>query len=622
MTKKLLCIALALIMMFGSVSVAANAATRYTPTILIPGIFMCETFLYDEDGNVVRGDDGQPLAQPFYIDSVDKILPKALEKALAPVANMLASQDVKDRAAAEAIGDVVGEMLLEKTKCDENGQKINDFHATYYAGSFDELTPHDQEWILKEFPITYGVNKVGGEYFYVFSFASLDNMIQVAHDLYDYIQFVKQHSGSSKVNIVPISQGGSIANALMQLYKEMGVPMSRDINRMLFLVPALDGSALLGNIYKTGILDDSYNLYNTMMPYLFEELLGSDASVGYLISLILRIMPEANVNAILDEVVDTMIDDYMSYCTELWGLIPSADYPELREKYLDEPEKAEIRRQTDWFYQAQLDSDANILQAVEDGVKVFDIVDYNMPLYQLCDDWDTIQADGIIHVDGTSMGAFSLGRDVKLPADYKPAVNNCHNPKHDHTDPHGIIDPRTGLLPDTTFYFYKQAHAATGGNDVIIKLLCDLATDESFVDVYSYPDKYPQFNEGRDLPPIQRKLDQLKSYDLSGMDDATKQDVNDAIAQTEALFATTIIKQEETEAAVAHLDEAIARVENGGTVPEEKPTAKGVFGVILKFLSFLYYWLWGGKGIGEVIGWPEIYGEIQAKDAVTKSLKN
>ena len=64
-----------------------------------------------------------------------------------------------------------------------------------------------------------------------------------------------------------------------------------------------------------------------------------------------------------------------------------------------------------------------------------------------------------------------------------------------------------------------------------------------------------------------------------------------------------------------------AKADNGGAVPEAKKESN-VFTIVLKFLSFLYYWLWGGKGIGEVIGWPEIYGEIQAKDAVTKSLKN
>ena len=613
MTKKLLSIVLALVMTFGCVSVAANAVNGFTPTIVVPGVFQSETFVYDADGNKMTDSSGKVLEGPFFLPATTDIVKDALQNALVPLTNMLATQDEKDTAAADAVADVLSRTLMDKNQCDEYGHFIHDVRATKYYASFDKLTQHDQDWILDNLPLNVALDIAGGENLYVFSYASLGNMIDTARELYDFIQFVKTDSGSDKVNLAPVSQGGSIANALMQIYKEEGRSMAEDLNRIVFVIPALDGTLILGDIYDYGFLDDAYELYNTMLP----ALIGIDNPVSYLVNLILRIMPEADVNRILDAAVDKLLNDSLGYSTLMWGLVPSGSYPAARTKYLLNDSKTHILEQTDWYYQAQLDSDANILKAVDDGVKVFDIVDYNVPLYELCDSYDDVQADGIIHTDSTSMGAFSLGVNKELPADYKPAVNNCHNPNHNHKDPHNIMDPCTGLLPDTTFYFYNQAHESTGSNDVLMKLASELLTDENFTDVFSYPDRFPQFNEGRNGRRLLNTLNSLKALDQSTMDEATRRDVNDAIAQGQAVYDNTVVHQEEVEAAIAHMEEAKAKAENGGTVPETKKESN-VFTIVLKFLSFLYYWLWGGKGIGEVIGWPEIYGEIQAKDAVTK----
>ena len=615
MTKKLLSIVLALVMTFGCVSVAANAVNGFVPTIVVPGVFQSETFVYDENGNVMTDSSGNPLEGPFFLPATGDIVKDALQTALVPLANMLATQDEKDTAAAEAVADVLSRTLMGKNQCDEYGHFIYDVRATKYYASFDKLSEHDQGWILDNLPLNVALDIAGGENLYVFSYASLGNMIDTARELYDFIQFVKADSGADKVNLAPVSQGGSITNALMQIYNEEGRSMAEDLNRMVFVIPALDGTLILGDIYANGFLDDSYEVYNTMLP----ALIGEDNPVSYLVNLILHIMPEADVNQILDSAVDKLLNDSLGYSTLMWGLVPSGSYPIARAKYLLDDSKTHILEQTDWFYQAQLDSDANILKAVDDGVKVFDIVDYNVPLYELCDSYDDVQADGIIHTDSTSMGAFSLGVDKELPADYKSAVNNCHNPKHNHKDPHNIMDPCTGLLPDTTFYFYNQSHAATGSNDVLMKLASELLTDENFTDVFTYPDRFPQFNGGRNGRRLLNTLNALKALDQSKMDEATKKDVNDAIAQGQAVYDSTVVHQEEVEAAMAHMEEAKAKAENGGTLPEEKEESN-FFTLILKFLSSLYYWLWGGKGIGEVIGWPEIYGEIQAKDAITQTV--
>ncbi|MBR5191444.1 MAG: hypothetical protein IKW34_05405, partial [Clostridia bacterium] len=361
-------------------------------------------------------------------------------------------------------------------------------------------------------------------------------MIQTANDLYDYIQFVKDYTGASKVNLVPVSQGGSIANALFKLYTEKGRSIAKDVNRIVFTVPALDGANLLGDAYRYGLNDESAALYTTM----FTSLLGENNVLSYVLSLAVRLMPKADVSNLLDVIGDTLINKYLKYSTLMWGLIPSAYYKDAcREMYLSGDDMAEIRRQADWYYNAQLMSDTYITLARMQGVEVFDIVDTNVQLYQLAATYKTTQADGIIQVDSTSMGAYSVNVGTKLPADYNGGRGNCLNPNHDHTDPEGIMDVRAGLLPDHTFYFSGQNHATTGSNDALMSLIINLLTDENFKNVFSYPDKFPQFNYSRETLQLRNDIKSLEEVDMSNVSAADKQELAAAIAQVDAMLAVT-----------------------------------------------------------------------------------
>ena len=598
-SKKALALVLAVIMSVMCCSAVAQAATanEYIPSIVIPGIFQSETKYYE--GAKVQTNS------PFFMDDTLDIVGMALTDALIPIGNLLIHQKDKDEQAAYAVANLLGEVLLEKSRCDENGKFVHDIRATKYNTSFKNLSDYDQKYILDQIPLQQYIDIAGEENLYFFSYASLGNMIDTAQELYDFIQFVKADSGSDKVNIVPISQGGSVANALLQIYADNGRSVAEDIHRILYIVPALDGSILVGEIYQYGLLDDSYELYNTMFP----ALMGEDDMMSYLVNIILRILPNADINNILDVAVKVLIEDYMRYSTLLWGLCPSGNYPACREMYLLDEGLENILAQADWYYEAQCNSDANILQAKADGVEIFDVVDYNYPLYQLVDSYDDVNADGIIQLDSTSMGAFSLGVDKKLPADYVPTHSNCEDPQnHDHTDPNGIVDVCTGLLPETTFYFYNQDHEKTGSNDVIMKLAAAILTDNSFTSVHSYPDKYPQFNVGRNSKGLMRDVEKMKAYDTSKLSPELKAELEDAISQAEEVLNNTVVDINEFEAAKANfysVCDKVEKYENGEI--NEAPKENGAYmdfsnalAQIVEVLSKLFYILFGGAGFGDM----------------------
>lgn len=599
----------------GTTAVLIGGDTPYVPvdedvlpTIIVPGLFQSETKYYDENGNVALDANGNEYAMPFFLDTTNEIVGAALEDALEPLVDMLISQEDKEQRAAHAVADLLSETLLGKQKLDENGRFINDIRATEYNSSYDLLSEHDKETIFDHFPLEYFTKHAGEDKLYVFSYPSLDNMIDIAERLDDFIQFVKEDSGYDKVNIVPISQGGSVFVALMQIYADEGRSLADDFNKIVFAVPALNGSTLVGEILEYGLVDEDKAIYRDLIP----ALLGENNMLSYLINIVLRFFPNADLNNLLDIVFDTFISEYAGYSTALWGLCPTENYPGARERYLTDECMANIAEQTDWFYNAQLNYKDHILKAVDEGVQIFDIVDYNVPLYPLVDSADTIPADGIIQLESTSMGAYGVNNNVELPDDYVPTHSNCTDPEHhDHSDPHNLIDACTGLLPETTFYFYGQSHESSASNDVFMKLACSIIMDSNFTSVHSYPDVFPQFNGARNVKGFMKDIAEMKAYDTSHLPQKFVVELEGAIAQAEAMLENTIIDNNEVSAAKVRFYNICDRIEtyeetDGETdyvVPETNSAYLDfsyLLGDILYILSELFYILFGGKGFSEL----------------------
>lgn len=594
--KKVLAVVLAMVLVVSCLSVLGYSAKKeYVPTIIIPGLFQSETYHY-ENGEIATDANGVPLARPFYVSIGMEEIGDIVTKALLPITRMFISQHDKDGLAAKEVSKILAGILMGKQRSDANGNMIDDTRAVLYQGSMADVTDAELEHVLSQFPIQEYFDIAGKENMYVFNYVSTGNMIQTAKTLYDYIQFVKEDSGSDKVNIVPVSQGGSIANALMKYYDEQNISVARDINRIIYVVPALDGAALLGDCYRYGFNKNSDALYTTAMP----SVIGYENYLGYVINIAMRLMPKTDIDVLLDAIADAMINDYLRYSTLMWGLVPSGDYPVCREKYLMGDDMAEIRRQTDWYYDAQLNSENYILEAIADGVKVFDIVDTNVELYQLAVSHASQNCDGIIHVDSTSMGAYSVNVGTKLPADYVPSRNNCSDPAHhDHTDPEGIMDVCSGLLPETTFYFSGQNHATTGSNDVIMTLIIQLATDESFTSIHSYPDKFPQFNYSRETKKLREDVDAMRDFDTSTLTPEAAAELEAAIAQVDEMLANKVVDVDEFKAANDRFYAIKGQIDNGDAVDTTAGLNRVLY-ILTKTVSDVLYLIYGDTAFSEM----------------------
>lgn len=601
--KKLSAVLLAAVIAFSCLSMGVsadcvNGDCEYCPSIVIPGVFQSDVRLYGEDGNEKLNSAGAPYSAPFFLEDTGDIVKLALEKALLPIGGMLITQQDKQARCAQAVADVLAEVLMGNIQCDAEGNPIKDLRAVKYDTSLANLSDYDREYALNQIPIQAFADIAGFDHLYFYSYLSTGSVKQNALGLYELIQTAKRETGHDKVNLVPISQGGSLFTALIQVYRDKGEELADDVNRVCYIVPAADGAAVLGDIYHYGLLDENDALYGYMFPSLLDE---DQEWLAYLINLILRIIPNADVNQILDRAVYTLVKQHMGYSTAMWALIPSKDYPDCREMYLSDPEDAAIRAEADWYYNAQCNLKDYIKEYQAKGVEFFDIVDYNYTLYKICDSWDKVNADGIIHTDSESFGATTIGVDKPLSENYKQKNTYCTDPSHDHIDEGRLVDASTGLLCETTFYFKGQDHEQTAKNDVIIRLAIRILTDESFVDVYSDP-AFPQFNYARNLKHLSNLLKRCESIDPETVPELYRNEYKEALAEAKAAYESTVMPKEEYDEAYVRLDNITYMIANNAAPQEEK--VSGFIQFITKLfrkLSEFMLRFFGGKGYSDIV---------------------
>ena len=586
--KKLISILLVFSLVFSSMALIANAEEVKTecqgnceicPSIVVPGIGQSNVWILDENGDYLLDDDGERVsAFPAYFD-----ITSIITKVIAPALLTLVMQ--KDIGLSSALCNVVRDAFAVNA-CDETGKNTGNFEVEKYLYSVAECSEYEKKQIYNNVPLQAYADQVGEDHLYYFAYNSFGNNIDIVNELYDYIQMVKKETGHDKVNIVPISMGGSIANGLFDYHPDV----MDDIQKVVYIVPALNGSTIVGDLYtKNFTFFNTEFLYNGFLESLMDE---EDARM---IEVIARILPDEVLDGALHNVANCLVEEVAANITALWGLCPKEYYPEASKALL--ADKPEIKKQTDKFYQAQLNSNKNIQTLIDKGAEVFNIVDYDVPLYQIGGSWNDDNGDGVIHLSSTSMGAKSAIVGETLGKDYKQAntSKNCSDPTHNHISPDNVVDASVGLLPDTTFYFDGQNHEKTARNDIIISLATRILATDDIHDVYSTPD-YPQFNGSRDTRGLKNNyIPAAKAVDTSTLSPEVAKELATAIEEAEEYVNGTISYSGQ------HLDVEQklidAMVKAGAWTIEEKEEPMPVFSTI----SLLLYDNFGTDGYSEIV---------------------
>jgi hypothetical protein len=568
----------------GDILTQCGGNCSHAPSIIIPGIGQSDVYLLDENGNRVKDEDGKDInAFPVIIDI------EYLFILIAPLVRMLITQ--KDCGFTDLAAKVL-KKSLEKTAIDDTGHPVSNLEVKTYPYSVAACSPEEKSRVFGTIPISSYSDIVGEDHLYFFTYNSFGNNLDETENLYNFIQQVKRETGHSKVNIVPISLGSTIAVSLFENYPQV----KDDLNKVVFIVPAIDGSCLVGDLYKGQLSTDDESLYKTMLPALME-----DSYTGYLINILIRIIPKQILLDLLQKVLGALDDILLRNCTMMWGLVPSDDYDEAAQRLFANGKSPIIKQEAENYHRAQVNAHKNMETLLEAGVKIFNIVDYNHPIYPFVPSSKVRNGDGLIHFESESMGATAGYINTPLPADYSPVNPKCTDPAHNHISPDGIVDASTGLLPEHTFYFYNQDHEGTGRNDVIMKLATELLAYDTIEDVHSMPNRFPQFNVGRETKGLMRDaLPRAKSIDQSNLSPEDAAQLQAAIDRCEAMLANTVVDYQEYLDAQKDLDDALIKI------GEKSPPKEDKFGrfakPICKFISDALYQYWGPRGFSDKRG--------------------
>lgn len=577
--KKSLCLILAVVMVMSSCMIMSSAAETKapyvadydteTPVVIVHGMSQNNTYLVDENGNWAKDDKGAYItAWPLRIE-----IPALLKNALLPMLGAIVTR--KDCGLAAALNKSAREALWVIEK-DKKGNYVNDVVVPCYECPMSELSPEVKEEYYNFLPIQELSEIVGEDNVYYFGYDSLGDVTEITEHLNYYIHdVVMAQTGAEQVKICSISLGGTIAIQYLENYPED----YNLIKKVVFVEPALDGSNIIGDLFINNLsFYNAEDLYANILPALLGE-----SPLAYLLNVVLRILPEDVLMNALSGLATGLVDHALRPSTILWALCPTAYYEQAKAKWLMDDEYKEIRDKVESFMTARANFKDNLFELMETGCIVADVACYDVNLFPICKDYKTTNADRVIHAASTTLGVTFADLGTTLGEDYKAAGTYCSNPEHNHLSPDGMVDTTTGLLPCSTWLFKGQAHELLPLNDVALKLAIRIMTDNNMVDVYSNPEAYPQFNNGRLTGEVKENMQIWEEADKSAVSAENKAAIEKAIADVNALLNETVVDVEAWAAAEENLENALAAA---GVIEDPDPTViDNVLTTILKGIN-------------------------------------
>ncbi|MBQ8209851.1 MAG: hypothetical protein IJZ35_04655 [Clostridia bacterium] len=563
--KKIVCLVLAVMMMLSSsviFSYAEETKSEYvadydteTPVIIVHGMSQNNTYMLDENGEWAKDSNGDYITGwPLEID-----ITALLKNALVPLVKSVIAKE--DCGLSDALYQSAYDALYVIHK-DTEGNYINDVEVPCYECPMSELPAEVKAEYYSFLPIQELGEIVGEDNVYYFGYDSIGDIKTETEKLHHYIHdVVLPQTGATQVKICPISLGGTIAVNYLENY-----PEDYDIiSRMVFVVPAIDGSDIIGDLLTNNlsVYDDSV-LYNDLLVTLLGE-----TPTAYLLNIVLRILPSDVLKQALKGLVEGVVDTAVRRSTMIWALCPTDYYEEARAIWLEDEEYAKIAETADAYMKARANFEENLFELMENGTAVYDVACYDVPLFPLCKDYKTTNADRVIHAASPAMGATFADLGTTLGDDYVAAGTYCSNPEHNHLSPDGVVDATTGLLPCTTWYFKGQAHEMLPDNDVALKLAIRVMTDNNIVDVYSNPEAFPQFNNGRLVRNARLNIEAWEEADKSRISAEKINAVEIAVADVEVLLDETVVDPVAWTTAEDALETALV---NAGVIEDTSPS--------------------------------------------------
>ena len=300
-----------------------------TPIIIVHGMSQNDTYLLNPDGSRMTDSNGDYITGwPLEIDVMG-----LLKEALGPL--LMSVVKGKDAGLTDAMRQGAYEALYAIHK-DNEGNYLTPVEVPCYECPMSEMSEEIKEYYYNILPLQGLAEIVGEESIYYFGYDSFGDVIYETEKLHHFIHdVVLPQTGAEQVRICPISLGGTIAINYLETYPED----YELIKRMVFVIPALDGSDIIGDILTNNlsVVYDDEVLYEKFLPSLLGE-----SSLAYFLNVVLRILPDDVLKSALSGLAEGVVEAGVRSTTIIWALCPTDYYEQARAMWLEDEEYIDL----------------------------------------------------------------------------------------------------------------------------------------------------------------------------------------------------------------------------------------------------------------------------------------
>ena len=460
------CILASALMLHAGAQVQAQGAYDADPVVFLLGFSTAD--LYYDDGVSETKERVWNLSADGILDRVKANLPLTLWGLFKAV--FLHRYDTLNDAAAKIAEPVLNKM--ERLTMLPDGSSKYD--VSVYPGFADEV-PLSFRKSSRNVYLSGIYRALYNQYSRVYVFVADWRLgqLELARQLDDFIQQVKEDSGRDQVTLFGFSQGGQTIGTYLYYYGDRG-----DVKKAVLETPAIGGTSV-----PSAALDESmFDVQVGTMIQFAEAYMESEMHYEWLGKLVTLAPLKQSILSIMT----THVLPIARYWGSLWDLIPAKDYDRLKAQYLDAAECAPLIRASDAYHYEVLPHIGEKLRALQaQGMPISIVCNTGNPLL-FCGDYES---DGILDSANVS-GAVVAPYGERLSPPVSGTV--CSDPTHCHLSPSMTVDASACYLPENTWFVDGQYHGQCDWDPYTYALLCKLLLEDTLTDVYADP-AFPQF---------------------------------------------------------------------------------------------------------------------------------
>ena len=606
--KKLIAVILCISMILSVITVVAvadNTKKESTeieyPIVFVTGIGQSYSYLYeteeDAKADVADNETDRAVARwnlfcndfSFAFKEVRTYL-----DILSIVGGLLASAILDVNLISKSSVDSLVKTLFRYNTIDENGNLPSNVVTPRCYYPVSEYTKEQRENFYRSIPCQDVIGDVGEDMLYCFNYSAFSFTFDNSDALNDFINnYVLPQTGKDKVVLVPMSMGASVVSAYLHDYGT-----DEKVSKVVSIVGAWQGSDVIADLIDLAYAEDApEKLYNGIVSDLVGE------PWGYLVNVILRIFPKSTLRSIIDELLNSVVENLILKTPSLFGIVPPDRYEKIRKERLEgNPDLAYIMEQTDRYYEVQKELKNTITDLYENhGVDFFFIAGYGLGFGEYSSDYeffqflasaDTTNSDEIIEISSTVPFATCVTKGTSFSDEYLAS----HDSKY--ITPDKSVDLSTSLFPDRTWVFYRQKHELEN-NNTALKLAFDLALGK-IDSVNDTANIYPQYNDSRDLKKLKRSyMTDLDTWLETNTPTAEQQKlIDENTAAVNKMMNSVVNDREADDAVIKNYYNMLVTL---GVYEAETEKSDDFTTKVLKSMNDTTYKIFGAKGFRDLI---------------------